>query len=272
MKVFFSDLDGTLLDDEKKIGDRTRKALEQFIEAGNAFAVSTGRAMDSAFMVRDELRLFYPRTFLIAYNGAQIYDQSAGTTIRRICLDPVLVREAFRLAEKRGIHLHTYNETHIVTPLIDTPADRECIAYYRRVIKSPVIITDDVFAHLEYPPCKCIAIELHDRDRLEAYRQELAGLVGDKISLIYSSPYYLELFDPRAGKGSAVSELCGYLGTDTASAIAAGDAQNDISMIEAAGFSIAMRNGDPAVWDHADLVTEKDNNNDGLAEYLEREI
>ncbi len=272
MKVFFADLDGTLLNDEKKIGDRTRKALEQFIEAGNAFAVSTGRALDSALMVRDELGFFYPRTFLIAYNGAQIYDGSAGTTIRRVTLDLELVKEAFDLARKMGIHLHTYNETHIVTPFIDTPADRECITYYRRVIKSPVIVTDDVFAHLEYPPCKCIAIELYDRDRLEAYRQELAKIAGDKLTLIYSSQYYLEVFDPDAGKGSAVNELCGYLGIGTEDAIAAGDAQNDISMIEAAGTGIAMRNGDPSVWDHADIVTGKDNNHDGLAEYLEREI
>ncbi|MCR5179391.1 MAG: Cof-type HAD-IIB family hydrolase [Lachnospiraceae bacterium] len=269
MKIFFSDLDGTLLNDRKKIDDRTRSALERFIEAGNAFAVSTGRAMDSAMMVRDELELFYPRTFLIGYNGAQIYDCARNETIRRVCLDRRLVKQAFQLAKKRGIHIHTYNETHIITPVNDDPADMECVAYYRRVIKSPVIFTDDIFAHMEYPPCKCIAIELHDRDRLEAYRQELAGIVGNRITLIYSSPYYLELFDPGAGKGSAVTELCGYLGIDTSSAIAAGDQENDQSMIETAGVGIAMRNGDPAVWEHADIVTDEDNNHNGLAKYLE---
>jgi HAD superfamily hydrolase (TIGR01484 family) len=100
MKIFFSDLDGTLLNDRKKIDDRTRSALERFIEAGNAFAVSTGRAMDSAMMVRDELELFYPRTFLIGYNGAQIYDCARNETIRRVCLDRRLVKQAFQQRRK----------------------------------------------------------------------------------------------------------------------------------------------------------------------------
>ena len=125
-----------------------------------------------------------------------------------------------------------------------------------------------VFNH---KPCKCIAIELHDADRLERFRMELKDLAGPRLTLLYSNPYYLEIFRAEAGKGSAVNKLCEYLGIPVSSAIAAGDEENDISMIQAAGLGIAMKNGSLRTQAAADVVTTEDNNHDGLADFLIRE-
>ena len=73
-RVFFSDLDETLLNSKKEISPATRRALEDFLAAGNYFAISTGRAMESAMAVRNALCPDFPHTFVVAYNGAQIYD------------------------------------------------------------------------------------------------------------------------------------------------------------------------------------------------------
>ncbi|MBR4530549.1 MAG: HAD family hydrolase [Lachnospiraceae bacterium] len=270
MRLFFTDLDGTLLTDDKRIGERTRQALTDFSEAGGAFAVSTGRALESAMAVQKQLGLFYPRMYLIAYNGAQIYDCDRKETIYRSGIPVEQVLRFSGLAAAHGIHLHTYNDDAIVSPPLRDEADRECMDFYRRAIKSPLILTDDLAAHLPQPPCKCIAIELHDREKLERFRQALAPVAGDGITLLYSNPYYLEIFPAEAGKGSAVTRLCEYLNIPVADAVAAGDEENDISMIRAAGLGIAMCNGSPSAIAAADAVTGKDNNHDGLADFLDR--
>ncbi|MCR5675799.1 MAG: Cof-type HAD-IIB family hydrolase [Lachnospiraceae bacterium] len=272
MKIFFTDLDGTLLDSSKRIGGRTRTALERFLHAGNALAISTGRAMESAMAVRRELELFYPRTFLIAYNGAQIYDCDREETIYRIGIDKTLIDPMFSLARRHRIHIHTYNDTHIVSPPVRDAADEECLTFYRHAIKSPILLTEDIVSALPEPPCKCIAIELHDAARLERFRTELSDLLGDAYTLLYSNPWYLEIFRAEAGKGSAVYRLCEHLGIPLSDAIAAGDEENDISMIRAAGLGIAMKNGSPHARAAADIVTEEDNDHDGLAEILTGEI
>ena len=268
-KIFFSDLDGTLLNSAKKIDDRTRSALENFIAAGNFFAVSTGRAMESAISVQRELGLNYPRTFLSAYNGAQIYDCDNRNTIYRIGIDYELLPPIFELAAKHGVHVHTYNDTQIISPHIRDEGDQDCMDFYRRAIHSPVILTNDVTRHLDSKPGKCIAVELEDSEKLELFRVKLLDLVGEKLTLMYSTPFYLEIIPKGVGKGAALEKLCDYLGISTDSAIAAGDEENDIDMIRTAGLGIAMKNGTNRAKAAANVVTEEDNDHDGLAPFLE---
>ena len=64
--------------------------------------------------------------------------------------------------------------------------------------------------------------------------------------------------------------MCRMLGIDLADTIAAGDEENDLTMIEAAGVGVAMANGIPAAKALADYVTTRDNNHDGIAEVVEK--
>ena len=67
----------------------------------------------------------------------------------------------------------------------------------------------------------------------------------------------------EAGKGSGLKFVCNYLNVPVENSIAAGDAQNDISMLEAAGLSVAMCNGDEDIKAMADIVTKRDNHECG---------
>ena len=140
--------------------------------------------------------------------------------------------------------------------------------YYNRVIRRPIIVTNDIVAALPEDPCKVIAIELHDAERLERFRGAIMERFGDTLTTVYSNPYYLEIFRKEAGKGSAVIRLAAHLGIRLEDTIAAGDEQNDISMIEAAGLGIAMCNATEEGKKSADVITAYDNDHDGLAEYL----
>lgn len=74
--------------------------------------------------------------------------------------------------------------------------------------------------------------------------------------------------DCRSGKGNAVKYVCDLYGIPATDAYAAGDADNDFSMLSAVGHSVAMVNGTAEVKSIASMVTKFDNNHDGLADLL----
>lgn len=260
MKLLFTDLDGTLLNNNSQISAFTKSFLTEFLEQGNKLIFTSGRPKDSILEVKENAGLTQPGILFICNNGAQIYDCDTGKDIlaKRLPLSylPYLQKQA----AKYHLHIHTYREDAIVSP-----ADDEEIAFYRRRIHLPCVISPDLSGALTDGPYKMLAISLHDFGKLEAFRLEIAKWAQGKIQTIYSNPMYLELFDHTAGKGNALRFVCKYFGAPLSDAYAAGDAENDISMLQAAGTGIAMLNAADRVKQTAQIVTGLDNDNDGLA-------
>lgn len=262
-KICFTDLDGTLLTTDKKITPATREALSQWTAAGHRLALSSGRATDSIMDVQKELGLHFSGMYLVGYNGGEIYDCDRKQVISRVALTMEETAAVMETAKRMDIHCHTYTDTHIITPALN-----EQLRYYQHAIMTPVICCRDVLEALDQPPCKCIAIELYDREKLENFRLTLQAEMGDTLALLYSNEKYLEIFPASSGKGTALRKLCALLDIPLENALAAGDEINDISMLQAAGLGIAMKNARDRVKEAADLVTRQDNDHDGLAEVL----
>ena len=263
-KILFTDLDGTLLDDQKQISDYTREVLDKWSQAGHKLVLCSGRDTNSVGDVKNYLKLDFPGMYLIGYNGGQIYDCDLKETIYRVALTIEQALYIKETADQFGIHLHTYSDTSIIAF-----HDTEELRYYQRVIKTPTLFVDNLRDALKEGPCKCLAIELKDHQKMEAFRLALLPWAEKEgITMIYSNPYYLELFPSASGKGTAVKKLCELLDINPYFSVAAGDAQNDISMIEAAGMGIDMANGSDDVKMAATTITAYDNNHDGLAHAL----
>lgn len=264
MKILFTDLDGTLLNNQSMISEKTKAFLDGFIHAGNKLALSSGRPLHSILEVKELAGLDYPGILIIAYNGALIFDCDSQSAIieKRLPLSYVSYLQAQAKAQK--LHIQTYTDNAVVNT-----ADDEEIRFYRKRIHLPLIIADDYASFLEKGPLKMLAINLYDHGRLTAFCDSIAGWAEDKIQYIFSNDYYLELFVKDAGKGNAVRYVCDYFNIPASDTYAAGDAENDISMLKAAGCGIAMLNAAPKVKESADAITLKDNDNDGLSEYLQ---
>ena len=260
-KILFTDMDGTLLNKQKEVTPYTREVLEKWCQAGHKFVLCSGRDINNLKSVRKSLSLNYPGMYLIGYNGGQIYDCEQDKTLYRIGLSHSQVAHIKETADSFGIHFHTYSETSIVSPKAD-----EGLTYYQRFINTPTVIAPDIFTVLDVEPCKCLLIERKDTAKLEQLRLTLLPWAEKEgITLAYSNPYYLEVFPSRSGKGAAVLKLCELLNINPLFSIAAGDAENDISMIEKAGLGIAMANATESVKNTATTITEYDNDHDGLA-------
>ena len=265
MKLLFTDLDGTLLNNDSKVSAGTKAFLDEFLAAGNKLILSSGRPKDSVLEVKNNAGLTQPGIIIICTKGTQVYDCDSRQTIMEKRL-PLPYRSYLQQqAAKYGVHIQTYREDAIVSP-----SDDKEVTFYRRRIHLPLIVSPNLVDALNEEPYKMLAISLDDFNKLEAFRQEISEWAQGKIQTIYSNGMYLELFRHDAGKGNAVRFVCDYFGVPLSDAYAAGDADNDISMLEAAGCGIAMANATDKVKQSADVITVLDNDRDGLADMMRK--
>jgi hydroxymethylpyrimidine pyrophosphatase-like HAD family hydrolase len=94
--------------------------------------------------------------------------------------------------------------------------------------------------------------------------------IGDDVTLFTSKPYFLEILPPGVDKGSALAKVAEIIGVKREEVMAVGDSMNDEAMIRWAGYGVVMANGDERLKDAACLVTGRTNDEDGLADLVER--
>lgn len=262
-KIFFTDLDGTLLNDKKVITPKTREILAKITEAGHYLVFISGRPMMSVIEAREGLSISDKNLYLIASNGGVIYDAEKRQILKENRLTYEQTDYVLKYCEQAGVHSHTYTDDAIVSK-----RQSEELTFYQKTIHIPSIITEDIIGSLDKPPLKCIAISGEKR-KLDVIKEGLSNWAKGQVQLMFSNDRLLEMIPISSGKGTALKWLSEYLGVSIENTMAAGDMENDISMIEVAGVGVAMLNGAPQVKAIANKVTPFDNNNDGLVPILE---
>lgn len=264
MHLFFTDLDGTLLTDDKQITPKTMEAIDAYISAGNKFIISSGRPFNNIRELAERTGLDrYKDLLLICYNGSLIYDCGQEKYLADLRISKKDALHIIDTAEEMGLHCQTYSSTKVLCRKHDPESD-----YYAAQTQMEFIYDEDILSRLDEAPHKALAVSLDSQKRLEALRERLAPWMEGKLTTVYSAPQYLEFVDYRSGKGNAVRCVCDLYHVPASEAYVAGDANNDVSMLSAVGNSIAMINGSEEVKAVSSIITAKDNNHDGLADIL----
>lgn len=266
-RILFSDLDGTLLDDDKNVSGADLAAINAMLDKGHRFVIATGRPVYSAKVVARNLGLYREGIFIAASNGGVIYDCGAEKIISSSCLDLDTVDILFRAALSEGLSVHTYTDDFVVS-VVKTP---EIEAYTSRILM-PYKMLDAIPEDLPAPPPKLIVMSIKEgsRRRLEEFERSHAALVDGRAQSVFSNDFLLEYLPLGVSKGRALKTLCDLLDIPVADSVAAGDEENDIPMIEAAGLGVVMRNGTDEAKSYADRITSRTNNESGVAEIIEK--
>ena len=114
-KILFLDLDGTLLNDRKEITDGNRRAISEALAKGRRIVVTSGRPLKSSLAQARRLGLAGEGCYVIAYNGASIYDCSSGREIFRRTLEWEVLYAIFDEARRREVYVQTYDREDVVT-------------------------------------------------------------------------------------------------------------------------------------------------------------
>ncbi len=263
-KALFTDLDGTLLNSKSEISSGNRAAIEALRNAGHHIILTTGRPLASALKQAKALDLTGKGCFLIAFNGGVLYDFEKQAVIDRSVIPLPLVFEIFDEINRRDIHIQTYSETHV---LVEPGRSNETTQKYCKRLGMDYEVIPSVRT-MTRDPEKILLIDQESRTRLDLVIKEVAPRYRDSLDFFYSSKELLEIVPKGVNKGSAILKVAEYLGVSPENTVAAGDEANDIPMLKTARYGVAMKNAAPDVLAVVPLVTENDNDHDGVAEII----
>ncbi|UCB45188.1 MAG: HAD family phosphatase [Spirochaetota bacterium] len=266
-KLFACDLDGTLLDDKKKISKKNLQYIKKANQAGVRVVITTGRSYNKTMEFIKTVDVPDPA---VTFTGAVIYQN--GKVLRETTLKPDLVYDIL-------IHLKNIGYNPIVYPA-DNNKYYESLGgkgteYYRfsRGFDGSLIHVKNL-TEKQWERVIRVSVIGNVQDMLILHRK-VRERFGDKVTTVdtYFKEWNVcifEVLDHRCSKSKALEFLCNIYEIGREEVIACGDNNNDIDMIRWAGFGVSMKNGMKDLLNEADYVTERDNNNNGIAEIIEK--
>lgn len=264
IRLFATDLDGTVLIDRGVEGSHSTPRLQAALRAvqarGVTVCLASGRMHESIRHIGAAMGVAGP---VISYNGAMLRGP-ADELWSHVTLEPGLAAEVVALAEERGLPLNYYLDGVLYARKIQPWWD-----LYQGRTSSPM---QPVGSHAAFAGRRPTKLLIHTSPAgVLALRAELTPRLAGRCELMITSDEYLEFVPLGVDKGHALAELARRLGLHAGEVAAAGDGWNDLGMLQWAGTGIAMANGRIDLHAHADHVVAGPED-DGLAQWIEQHL
>lgn len=250
-----TDLDGTLLRSDKTISKKNLEAIEYFKSEGGFFTFMTGRMPFTAFDLCEKVK---PNAPFGCINGGGIFDYEKKTYIYKngINRDAVkLVEYIFDAVPEVGFQVNTFDKIYF-------PRDNAAMEHFRRDTGYPLCTAS--LEEITDPLAKIIC-----GDECEERLMHVAKLLSEhplakSFDFIRSEKILYEILPKGNSKGALLPILCKHLGIDPRRSVGAGDYENDISLLRAAGVGVAVANATEGAKKAADYITVS-NDEDAIA-------
>ncbi len=259
IKLVAIDLDGTLLNSRHELSDRNRSALESAQQRGIAVVFATGKTRHAAASLIKTLGINSPGIYmqgLITYNAD-------GSVRTRIVMERESVSRVITLGEDFGFSALAYSDNRAFALRIDEfttqltefgEPQAETITDWRELLDSFAINKVVLYGEENGVAPLRRALEARLASAVHVTRANIDGMI--------------EVLPANTSKGQAVKTLLDELGIDPSNALALGDGENDIEMLQAVGIGAAMGNATQKLKDIADVIVPS-NEEDGVAFALE---
>lgn len=263
IRLIALDLDGTLLDSQKRLSVRNREILEECLRRGIHIVPTTGRTVDG---IPDIIKEIPGIRYAITTNGAVIEDMEENRTLDTKLLPWKTAVELFEAVSGYHVMYDAYIDRRGVTE----PRFFEHLEEYgippqlQGLIRATRDVYPSIIEHVKSAkkPVEKVNLFFSDMEEREIVRKLLEP--REDILITSSMPFNLELNAIGATKGGGILRLAAHLGLKREQTMAIGDGENDFSMIKDAGIGVAMKNAIPALHEIADYITDT-NDEDGVA-------
>ncbi|MBR4151704.1 MAG: HAD family phosphatase [Selenomonadaceae bacterium] len=255
IKLFVTDIDGTLLSPGKKVSAKNIEAVHKMIEAGVKVVIATGRMYPAALPIAAQLGVPVP---IIAYNGALI-KSSAGEVLHTQYMDAEKVLTLINFFEERGWHLQSYSDD-----ILYVPKKNDLVKLYSEMQKVEAVEVgwDGLRERAKNVP-KLLSISLNP-DEIVERMTETKKIFGGQVEITRSAPYFVEFMSLGVTKASAIKILAEKFDIANEEILAIGDSDNDLQMIMSVGCGVAMGNAVDTVKEACPRITDTCDN-DGFA-------
>ena len=263
-KLIVSDFDGALANEDGTISDRNKQAIADYMSAGGAFAISTGRMPDGILSRAKELGL---KGLVSCCQGSIIADIETKEFVfeGRIPYETTLA--VVEKMEQMGLHIHVYEAWEYFCNMDDM-----ALKMYENAVKSKAtLVLDKPLSHFvkerklaSYKILAMVSPEDNERVIDELRKANFQG-----CTVTRSSEFLVEVINAQYSKGTAVSFLADYFHVNLEKTVAIGDQLNDLPMIEKAGLGIAVQNADKGLKNTAQVVAPLTNEEGAVAWAIE---
>ncbi len=271
-KLICIDMDGTLLNTQKEVSHRNRRALINASERGVKVVISSGRAYNFAVPFVDYTDKEVP---IITANGALVKEKNSGKVLYKKILGAVTASKIYQIFRKYGILVSYFADDTIFSEekhkmvfqynLINKILPEEL--RFKVILHNSIEEWEQSFLKYNDDILKCLVIH-EDKDILQKARREIEATIDD-VELTSSGENVVEVNSKGVSKGRAVELLSGIYNIKKEEIICIGDGENDISMLQASGMPVAMKNAPEIVKEKARFITDS-NDEDGVAKVIER--
>lgn len=260
IRLVVSDVDGTLVTRDKRITPRAMAAIEAMKRAGVHFTIMSARPPHGVRRLVEAMALTGP---IGAVNGGALIRGDL-SIMEKLYLPEDAARDSVAFLRRNGIDAWLFTEAEW---FLRDPQGAHVDHEARTLGMGFAVVADFDDAH--YAHALKIVGASHDHALLAELEGELATLMGSRASATRSQAYYLDVTHPDAVKGNGLVGIARLLDIPAEAVMAIGDGINDITMLQRAGFAVAMGNAPDLVKGHAAVVTD-DNEHEGFAAAMER--
>ena len=269
-KIYITDLDHTFLRNDLSVSDYTKKIWNSYADS-SILSIATARTYMKTAQFLEGVALNAP---MILLDGALI-----ATMDKKIIDTKLLSKDITDMIIEEGWKFGIYP---FLLSLSDSTNLRESFLHDKVLNKHQREVLSRYSTADNLQECDGIRaidesfkiVYMGEETQLRELHEHLENIFGDSLKLIiapeaYVGCYFLTILHQNADKSHGIKSVSEYVGFDLNNLTVFGDNFNDMGMFELAGSSVAMLNAQPEVKDMADIVLEYNNDEDGVAKYLE---
>ena len=256
--LLVSDVDGTLVDKQKRLTPGTIAAVERLRAAGMHFTIISARPRSGMMPIAEALAIDGP---MAAFNGGIVFHRD-GTVDAHHVIDPAMAHGVFDVLEGAPVDIWVFADDRWFSS-----TDQGVHVEHERVASNQrEVVTTDFLTLLDR--ADKITFVSDEPQVLKDLHARVDARFAGRATVAQSQTYYLDITALAANKGNGIEALAAAAGVPLDRVVAIGDQANDLPMLRRAGLSIAMGNAPLAVQEAAAHVTSA-NDADGVAQAID---
>ena len=266
IRLIATDLDGTLLGADKEVSPRNARALQESMARGVHVMLASGRSLNAVARIAERAGL--TGALILSSNGARLDETARGPLLLENGIAPSVAREAAVRLISAGVYVECYSDNVIYM------VNRVPVKHHNhqpgRAADGATLFVEDAARFLDEGTAHArkLIVFSDDPEQLERARALMRDLPLDCSS---SDTDNLEILAAGAGKGRALQWYAERMNIARDEIMAFGDQTNDLSLLEEAGWPVAMDNAVDAVKARARLIAPH-HDRSGVAAIVEKYV
>ncbi len=263
-KLVVLDIDGTLVNSEKKVTEKTKEYITKASEMGVRFIIASGRTPYGILPIAKEIGLEKIGGYILAYNGGACMNCENMEILYENFIDKSKMKDIADFGAKNNIPYLTYKKELMYTPNEST----KYLELEANINNLTIHKVENMVDEVDFDFPKVLFVD--EGERLANFVEEAVEAFPE-FEVFRSEPFFLEICPKGIHKATGIENIIKILNVKREEVIAIGDGFNDITMIEFAGLGVAMDNAQDKVKEVADYITLS-NDEDGICKVIEKFI